>query len=222
MAKDKNCDWTQKIYLWWHYFVQLFMKQQNKVVKRSTRLNLMQCVCGIKFQKLFGRNLAQILAGIDERWNLNICTDISIPVEPADLTIHSIASSGGRVHFGASDKGDDIASLYGTPKEEIPPTSAGMKSDNGATSFNFTSGNQVPSFDTFSATFVKNVTPGDYWKRQLWLKADWCPLWMERLVTLHGGCIANNEGLKGFGMNGLLMLITVNLNGMSRDVQNWP
>ncbi len=72
-------------------------------------------------------------------------TDISIPVEPADLTIHSIASSGGRVHFGTSEKGDDIASLYGTPKEEIPPTSAGMKSDNGATSFNFTAGNQVPS-----------------------------------------------------------------------------
>lgn len=75
--------------------------------------------------------------------------DISIPVEPGDLTVHSVTSSGGRVHFGNSEKGDDIASLYGTPKEEIPPTSAGMKSDNGATSFNFAAGNQVTNPDLY-------------------------------------------------------------------------
>jgi len=72
--------------------------------------------------------------------------DITIPVDPSDLTIHSMTPSGGRVHFGNSDKGEDMVSLYGTPKEEIPPlTSSGMRSDNGATAFNFntTTGSQV-------------------------------------------------------------------------------
>ena len=39
-------------------------------------------------------------------------------------------------------KGEDVVSLYGTPKEEIPPTSAG-RSENGSFNFAAANGNQV-------------------------------------------------------------------------------
>ena len=67
--------------------------------------------------------------------------DMSIPMDP-DLTVHSVSSAGGRVHFGSGDKGEDVVSLYGTPKEEIPPTSGG-RSDNGSFNFAAANGNQV-------------------------------------------------------------------------------
>jgi hypothetical protein len=70
-----------------------------------------------------------------------IFPDLSIPIDP-DLTVHSVSSMGGRVHFGGADKGEDVVSLYGTPKEEIPPTSAG-RSENGSFNFAAANGNQV-------------------------------------------------------------------------------
>ena len=70
-----------------------------------------------------------------------IFSDLSIPIDP-DLTVHSVSSIGGRVHFGGADKGEDVVSLYGTPKEEIPPTSAG-RSENGSFNFAAANGNQV-------------------------------------------------------------------------------
>ena len=69
---------------------------------------------------------------------------MSIPMDP-DLTVHSVSSAGGRVHFGSGDKGEDVVSLYGTPKEEIPPTSTG-RSDNGSFNLAAANGNQVGFF----------------------------------------------------------------------------
>lgn len=82
--------------------------------------------------------------GIPEFKLLNwktLITDISIPVDPGDLTFHTLGPSEGCAHIDTSDKEE---ASYGTPKvEEDPPTSEAVKSVNGEASLNFASGSQV-------------------------------------------------------------------------------
>ena len=51
--------------------------------------------------------------------------------------------------FGDLLQAEDVVSLYGTPKEEIPPTSA-ARSENGSFNFTAANGNQVSCLNIIS------------------------------------------------------------------------